>query len=72
MRLTKKVRLVGDTIRSIEANHAKTEGFIARIPLIDESDPNIDPNLRATLREAGASRGWMVNVFQAVANRPPR
>ena len=43
---------------------------MARIPLIDETDPDIDPTLHAALREAGASRGWVVNVFRALANRP--
>ena len=43
---------------------------MVRIPLIDETDPDIDPTLHAALREAGASRGWVVNVFRTSANRP--
>ncbi len=58
------------SIRNSKAKHAKFEIFMTRIPLIDESDPNIDPSLRAALQEAGASRGWVVNVFRALANRP--
>ena len=43
---------------------------MTRITLIDESDPNIDSNLRAALQDAGASRGWVVNLYRALANRP--
>ena len=43
---------------------------MSRIPLVDESDPTLAPGVRALLEQAGASRGWLVNVFRALANRP--
>ena len=49
---------------------SQAETSMARIPLIDESDPGIDPALRVALRNAGESRGWVINVFKALANRP--
>lgn len=43
---------------------------MTRIPLVDETDPNVPPEVRIALEEAGASRGWVINVFRALANRP--
>ncbi|MEM7405620.1 MAG: hypothetical protein AAF458_10030 [Pseudomonadota bacterium] len=43
---------------------------MTRIPLVDETDPNLDPYVRAALEDAGAARGWVINVFRALANRP--
>ena len=43
---------------------------MARIPIIDENDPTIDPATRQALLDAGASRGRLVNVYRALANRP--
>ena len=43
---------------------------MARIPLLDETDPQIDAEARAALLEAGAARGKLVNFHRALANRP--
>ena len=43
---------------------------MARIPILDENDPNLDPAVRAALVQAGQSRGRLVNVYRALANRP--
>ncbi|MDX2159675.1 MAG: hypothetical protein SFW09_24480 [Hyphomicrobiaceae bacterium] len=43
---------------------------MARIPLVDESDPATPPEARAALEAAGRSRGRLLNVFRALANRP--
>jgi alkylhydroperoxidase family enzyme len=43
---------------------------MARIPLIDENDPTLAPETRAMLDEAAASRGRLVNLYRALANRP--
>ena len=43
---------------------------MARIPILDETDPELDPEARAALLEAGAARGRLVNVYRALANRP--
>jgi alkylhydroperoxidase family enzyme len=43
---------------------------MARIPILDENDPDIDPSTRQALLDAGASRGRLVNVYRALANRP--
>lgn len=43
---------------------------MARIPLIDETDPSTDPATRQALLDAGAARGRLVNVYRALANRP--
>lgn len=43
---------------------------MARIPLIDETDPRIDESTREALLEAGAARGKLINVYRALANRP--
>ena len=43
---------------------------MARNPIIDENDPTIDPATRQALLDAGASRGRLVNVYRALANRP--
>jgi hypothetical protein len=43
---------------------------MARIPLIDESDPAAAPDARAALLEAGAARGSLLNIHRALANRP--
>jgi len=46
------------------------EGSLARIPILDENDPALDPATRDALLEAGRSRGRLVNVYRALANRP--
>jgi alkylhydroperoxidase family enzyme len=43
---------------------------MARIPIIDENDPKLDPATCAALTEAGQSRGRLINVYRALANRP--
>ena len=43
---------------------------MARIPIIDENSPVLDPAMRQALLDAGASRGRLVNVYRALANRP--
>lgn len=43
---------------------------MARIPIIDEHDPALDPATRQALLDAGAARGRLVNVYRALANRP--
>jgi alkylhydroperoxidase family enzyme len=44
---------------------------MARIPLLDETDPATPPDVRAALEEAGQARGRLINVYRALANRPP-
>lgn len=43
---------------------------MARIPILDENDPDIAAEAREALQEAGAARGRLVNVYRALANRP--
>lgn len=43
---------------------------MARIPLLDENDPALDPEARASLEEARRSRGSLLNLHRALANRP--
>lgn len=43
---------------------------MARIPILDENDPNTPADARACLEEAGRSRGKILNVYRAMANRP--
>lgn len=42
-----------------------------RIPLLDENDPATPEEARQRLMEAKAARGRLVNVYRAMANRPP-
>jgi len=43
---------------------------MARIPLLDENDPDIPETARTALIAAGAARGRLINVYRAMANRP--
>ncbi len=43
---------------------------MARIPILDENDPNVSADARACLQEAAAARGKLLNVYRAMANRP--
>ena len=43
---------------------------MARIPLVDEKNPNVPATAKAALEAAGQSRGRILNVFRALANRP--
>jgi alkylhydroperoxidase family enzyme len=43
---------------------------MARIPLLDPTDPATPPTARKILEEAGRSRGRLINLYRALANRP--
>ena len=43
---------------------------MARIPILDENDPSLDPATRQAMLQAGRARGRLVNVYRALANRP--
>ena len=43
---------------------------MARIPILDENDPNLSPATRESLALAAASRGRLLNIYRAMANRP--
>ena len=43
---------------------------MARIPLLDENDPATPTEARERLLEAKRSRGRLVNIYRAMANRP--
>ncbi|MBS0522623.1 MAG: hypothetical protein JSS04_03225 [Proteobacteria bacterium] len=44
---------------------------MARIPILQESDPGLTDDQRAFLADAGKSRGRLLNIYRAMANRPP-
>ena len=43
---------------------------MARIPILDENDPNLPAETRASLELAAKSRGKLINIYRAMANRP--
>lgn len=43
---------------------------MARIPILDENNPQLDAQTCAALVEARAARGRLVNFNRALANRP--
>ncbi len=43
---------------------------MSRIPLLQEDDPTTPEDARRYLQEAGQSRGRLVNIYRAMANRP--
>lgn len=43
---------------------------MARIPILDENDPALPPETRTCLQELGKTRGKILNVYRAMANRP--
>ena len=43
---------------------------MARIPILQESDPGLTEDQRAFLAEAGKARGRLLNIYRAMANRP--
>lgn len=43
---------------------------MARIPLMNEDDPDVPADIRAALASAGQARGKILNVYRALANRP--
>ena len=44
---------------------------MSRIPLLREDDPALSDDQRAFLGEAGKARGRLLNIYRAMANRPP-
>ena len=44
---------------------------MARIPMLQESDPGLTEDQGAFLAEAGKARGRLLNIYRAMANRPP-
>jgi alkylhydroperoxidase family enzyme len=44
---------------------------MARIPILQESDPGLTEDQRAFLADAGKARGRLLNINRAMANRPP-
>ena len=43
---------------------------MARIPILQEDDPNLTADQKACLDEAKQSRGKLLNIYRAMANRP--
>ena len=43
---------------------------MARIPILQENDPDLSADSRAFLAESGKARGKMLNLYRALANRP--
>lgn len=43
---------------------------MARIPILDENDPATPADARAYLDQAAATRGRLINIYRAMANRP--
>jgi alkylhydroperoxidase family enzyme len=43
---------------------------MARIPLLQETDPTISEESRDFLAQAAKARGKMLNLYRALANRP--
>lgn len=43
---------------------------MARLPLINEDDPASPAAARVALRDVGAGRGIVLNVYRALANNP--
>jgi len=43
---------------------------MARIPILHENDPATPADARAFLRSVAQSRGQLVNIYRAMANRP--
>jgi hypothetical protein len=44
---------------------------VARIPILQETDPALTDGPAAFLAEAGKARGRLLNIYRAMANRPP-
>jgi alkylhydroperoxidase family enzyme len=44
---------------------------MARIPILQESDSGLTEEQRAFLADAGKARGRLLNIYRAMANRPP-
>jgi len=43
---------------------------MARIPLLNENDPDLPADVKSALSIAGQARGRVLNVYRALANRP--
>jgi len=43
---------------------------VARLPLLDETDPTVSKDSRQFLAEALQARGKLLNLHRALANRP--
>ena len=43
---------------------------MARIPIVREDDPATSPDALSWLQEASASRGQLLNIYRAMANKP--
>ena len=43
---------------------------MTRIPLVHEDDPSAPPEARAVLEEIREKRGFVLNVYRALANHP--
>ncbi|MBS0643331.1 MAG: hypothetical protein U1E70_28895 [Acetobacteraceae bacterium] len=43
---------------------------MARIPLMDEKDPRLSADARAYLQHVSQTRGRLINIYRAMANRP--
>jgi alkylhydroperoxidase family enzyme len=43
---------------------------MARIPILQEDDPAISADANLYLQEAGQTRGRLINIYRALANRP--
>lgn len=41
-----------------------------RIPLVNENDPNADPEAREVLKVIEKKRGLVLNVYRGMANHP--
>ena len=52
---------------SIEEYEAES---MARIPILHESDPSLDPVAKEALVAVSQARGRLLNVYRALANRP--
>ena len=48
----------------------QVEESMARIPMQDENDAALSPDARAFLQTASQSRGRLINIYRAMANRP--
>jgi alkylhydroperoxidase family enzyme len=46
------------------------DDIMARIPILHEDDPTTPADARAFLQSVTQSRGQLVNIYRAMANRP--
>ena len=43
---------------------------MSRLPLLQDSDPDLSDESRSFLERTGRARGKMLNLYRALANRP--